>query len=82
MMKRWLIFFGLWIAKLGGWNSPIPDDVLEFARDLVNEQQTEWPERDSETKRASVYRSLVNAFPKEAKRTLSLAIEEAICLDC
>lgn len=82
MMNRWLVQVGLWLAKLGGWMPPSPEPMLSTARDLVREQQARWPERDSEAKRAAVYRALVNTYPAASKRELSRAIEEAVCLDC
>lgn len=82
MIKRWLVRFGLWLARVNGWMSPTPEPMLSTARQLVVEQNTRWPERDSETKRASVYRSLINIYSTASKRELSRAIEEAVCLDC
>lgn len=60
----------------------VPQQVLELATAGVIEQDTRWPERDGEGKRAAVYRTLLNAFPKESKRVLARAIEDAVCSAC
>lgn len=60
----------------------IPEDLVREARIRVREQDDRWPERESETKRAAVYRVLTNSFPDASKRDVSRAIEEAVCLDC
>jgi hypothetical protein len=94
MIKRWLVRLGLWLARLGGWEESeirgivkggryvIPHDILDVARRAVKEQNERWNDMDGETKRAAVYRTLLNVFPGRSKRILSMAIEEAICLDC
>lgn len=82
MMAQWLIRIGLWLARLGGWMPPSPEPMLSTARELVREQQVRWPDRDGETKRAAVYRSLLNIYPAASRRDVSRAIEEAVCLDC
>lgn len=82
MIKRWCIAFGLWIARLGGWTPAVPPHILDLARTYVREQNERWPTRSGETKRAAVYRSLVNVYPKVTKRIISLAIEEAVCFEC
>lgn len=82
MIKRWLVRLGLWIAKQGGWRADISEPIMDAARQYVQEQQQKWPDRDGETKRAAVYRTLVNIFPTASRRDLARAIEEAICLDC
>jgi hypothetical protein len=82
MIKRWLIRFGLWLARANGWMPPSPEPLLTTARELVQEQQRRWSLRAGETKRASVYRSLMNIYPTASRREISRAIEEAICLDC
>ena len=83
MINRWLIQFGLWIARLGGYTQPsIPADLLAYAQIIVAEQAARWPERDGEAKRAVVYRQLVNVYPQYSKRLLSRVIEEAVCLAC
>lgn len=82
-MKRWLVIIGLWVAKLGGYSrAMVPDYVTATARKRVKEQNRRWQDRDGEAKRAAVYRSLVNEYPAVPKRILSLAIEEAVCLEC
>lgn len=59
----------------------IPEHILNLARVSVADQRTRWPDAEGETKRAAVYRTLVNRFPKDSKRMISLAIEEALCLE-
>lgn len=81
MMKRLLIRFGLWLATLGGWEPVVPPDILALAREGVEEQNTRWPSRDGEAKRAAVYRTLINVYPDVSKRLISRAIEEAVCSD-
>jgi len=80
-MKTILVRFGLWLARLGGWRSSIPEHIAAYTKDAVRKQQV-WPNRDGEAKRAAVYRQLVNAFPQESKRVLAQAIEEAVCSEC
>jgi len=79
MMKKLLIRLSLWVARKCGWMPPSPEPMLSTARALVAEQNSRWPDRDGETKRASVYRSLINTFPTASKRDISRAIEEAVC---
>lgn len=112
MIKQWMVQFGLWLARWGGWTLPdpvyitlppevihtvqtvevvrdvpkplyaIPDDVLEAVKQYTKAQQEKYPLMDGETKRARVFRTLMNVFPKTSKRILSYAIEEAVCSDC
>lgn len=82
MINKWLVKLGLWIAKQGGWCSDIPGPIMSAARRYVREQQNSWPDRDGETKRAAVYRTLVNIFPTASRRDIARAIEEAVCSDC
>lgn len=81
-MKRWLVRFGLWLARLGGWQPSTPAHIAAYVAGCVREQHHRWPDRDGEAKRAAVYRQLTNAFPKAPKRVLAQAIEEAVCSEC
>lgn len=77
-IQRWCVCVGLWLAKLGGYASPTPADLKALASTLTKRQDTLWPERDGECKRAAVYSQLTNTFPQHSKRVISRAIEEAI----
>lgn len=85
MIQRWCRQLGAWLIRIGGGRTPILAyadwDVVEHARQLVAMQERRWPDRDSEAKRAQVYMQLLNLYPTLSKRSVSLAIEEAVCLD-
>ena len=74
MMRRWLMRFGLWLARWNGWPTPA---IMAAARDLVNELEPR-PE-SSEWKRHQAYSRLIKRFPTERRRRLALAIELTKC---
>lgn len=82
-IKRWCVKVGLWLAAFGGYSSIVPsdsmaEDVLRLAITLTARQNANWPDRDGECKRATVYAELTNIYPRHSKRMISQAIEEAL----
>ena len=77
MIKRWLVRLGTWLVYIGTPKVGQPT-LPQLAKILTQRQQTNWPDRDGECKRAAVYAQLVNTFPYESKRVISQAIEDAL----
>lgn len=84
MWKRWLVAFGLWLARQGGWEPPVcPRDhptevtspVLATARSVTHEVEQRFSEASGEFKRREALRVLLNHFPNRPVRELALAIE-------
>ena len=82
MFKKWLVQFGLWLARCGGWKDPVlygglvSDDLLESARLMAS--QAEKIPGGGEYRRREVLRSLMNRHPTARVKDMALAIELAI----
>ena len=92
-LRRWCQHVGLWLARWGGWkeficllpheclrsHADVDPLVLETAKELVSQEETEHPEPGyGEAKRHRVYGRLLKTFPDYPKRELSWAIEAAL----
>lgn len=78
-MRRWLAWYLRAAAER--LDPPPPDrhELLDLrVRELIDEQDARWPDRDGEGKRHQVYARLIKDFPDARKRDLSLAIESVI----
>lgn len=80
MLKRTLVKFGLWLARLGGWtpyNAGLSNELIESAK-LMIAQAGHIAEVSGEYKRREVLRSLINRHPDIPERKLNLAIEQVL----
>ena len=77
MFKRFLVRFGLWLARKGGYdahNQGVASDIIDSAK-LISEQAEAMKGVSGEYKRREVLRSLMNRHPDANERDLNLAIE-------
>ena len=82
MIQRWLVAFGLWLARLGGWIAPpctrahldVPPTLAGRIMELALEQHAS-PTSSGEAKRHQVYARLLKDFPNMPHRQVALAIE-------
>lgn len=77
MFKRFLVRFGLWLARKGGYgadNQGVESDIIDSAR-LITAQAESMKGVSGEYKRREVLRSLMNRHPEAKERDLNLAIE-------
>ena len=84
-MKTWLVRFGLWLARRGGWSLPVcsrvhvpASEFLDSARELVAWAEATYPGTSGEHKRHQVYARLLRRHATASPRTLALAIEMAL----
>ena len=86
-MKKLLIRLGLWIACLGGWETPVcsrthleKSTYTRAACIFVKQMEQKAPATSGESKRHQVLRAMLNSFPAAREREVGRAIEEAISL--
>lgn len=81
-MKPYLIKLALWLLKRYAeehLHLLVPQDaLLASAKDLVQAQQAQYPERSGEAKRHQVFAALLKDFPDAKARSVALAIEAAL----
>ena len=80
ILRRMMVAFGLWLARLGGWH-PVPlvsDDLMASARMFVAHVQEQFEEQSGEFKRSQCLRALLNRHPGATERDAALAIELAV----
>lgn len=83
-MRAYIVRFGLFLAKLGGWVEPVCEkshlpspELLNHAKMVVAEVETKFGEASGEYKRREALRVLLNQF-NEPTRDLNLLIELAL----
>ena len=82
MMKTWLVRFGLWLARCGGWTLPVcrrphlpSSPLLATAQRLVVWAEETFPGTSGEHKRHQVYARMLRVHPDASRRDAALAIE-------
>ena len=83
-VRQYLVQFGLWLARHGGWNEAPPltpeslvsPEIFQRALILTREVETTLIGGGGEAKRHFVYARLLKEFPN--KREAALAIELAL----
>ena len=83
-MMYLLVRFGLWLARLGGWQETVckrahlPDDNPELVDDVrlcTEHVQLKFPNAPGEFKRREALRMLLNRHPALTERELNFTIE-------
>ncbi len=78
-MKTLLVKFGLWLARLGGWNEfthGLDPAILDSAKLMTTQAETMGG--SGEYRRREALRAMMNRHPKAPERDLALAIELAL----
>lgn len=85
-MKTYLIRFGLWLARLGGWTPIAPclrphlpdDSQVDLAKQIVQDVEARFGASPGPVKAREALRVLMNLRPEASARDLNLLIELAL----
>lgn len=83
--RKWLVSFGLWIARLGGWKPEVrfecPHQVRPGIRSILAHVEEKFPDAKGEFKRREALRVIMNVLPELSEAEANLQIELAINAD-